>query len=262
MGQVFRELFHAPRISCNPPAERPRAREQPPASLRSIFEGWLWADLWIHGEDLAHAKPPELGTLVRPGPAAARMCPTLDEARSQRRGLQGDPDPLRGCRAGAPTAPPSMDAAVGWLLRAGVPQLLAVRGAHPVQLHPRAPLPTEPWPRGPQRAGASPLRPQLPGGRRLAPSGLTLRAFPFRLLSASLLLRWGWRGACSGSVFGLLAQARGLRAPARCLTVPRGTAEASNQGASLELSVVRKNRADHGVSQSPEGTFLKRLIKA
>jgi hypothetical protein len=37
----------------------------------------------------------------------------------------------------------------------------------------------------------------------------------------------------------------GLRAPARCLTVPQGTTDASNKGASLKLNVVRKNRAGH-----------------
>jgi hypothetical protein len=41
VGQVFRELFHAPRIRCNRPVERPGAREQLPASLRSIHVGWL-----------------------------------------------------------------------------------------------------------------------------------------------------------------------------------------------------------------------------
>lgn len=60
----------------------------------------------------------------------------------------------------------------------------------------------------------------LPGSGPLrafaaAPDGV----FPFRLISSSLLLRRGWRGTCSGSVFGLLAQARGLRALAHCLTV-------------------------------------------
>jgi hypothetical protein len=39
----------------------------------------------------------------------------------------------------------------------------------------------------------------------------------------------------------------GLRAPARCLTVSRGTFEADYRGASLKLGVVRR----HGAGQSP-----------
>ena len=37
----------------------------------------------------------------------------------------------------------------------------------------------------------------------------------------------------------------GLRAPARCLTVSRGTLETDSRGASLKLTVVRRNEAGH-----------------
>ena len=49
--------------------------------------GLAKADLWIHGEDLAHAKPPEVGTLVRPGPADPDgVCPEVGEGGSKRLG--------------------------------------------------------------------------------------------------------------------------------------------------------------------------------
>jgi hypothetical protein len=65
----------------------PATGEHGSTSLRSIHVGWLWADLWIHREDLAHAKPPELGTLVRAGPADPDgVCPEVGEGGSKRLG--------------------------------------------------------------------------------------------------------------------------------------------------------------------------------
>jgi hypothetical protein len=45
----------------------------------------------------------------------------------------------------------------------------------------------------------------------------------------------------------------GLRAPARCITVPRGATEASRRGARLKLTVVRRNRAGHVRSNARKG---------
>ena len=50
----------------------------------------------------------------------------------------------------------------------------------------------------------------------------------------------------------------GLRAPARCVTVPRGTTETSSRGARLKLTVVRRNRAGQS---DPTASWLVRTVE-